>query len=261
LVCQTLNSFGGWLGWQIGSKPSAAQTSEEVDAMGKIGLKAVLRFFIIVLLQMVVLFIAAGSVNWPMAWAYVAMVLVFTVASRLLVMRKYPDLIRERAASLDRQDVQAGDKLLLGLIAIYGPLVVHVVAGLNHRFGWSGQFPLGLQWVAFAVAVGGILLGTWAMLENCYFSAVVRIQKDRHQTVVTSGPYRLVRHPSYLGGIATFRAIPVVLSALWAFVPVALIVAGYIIRTVLEDRTLQAELEGYKEYAARVRCRIVPGLY
>jgi protein-S-isoprenylcysteine O-methyltransferase Ste14 len=233
----------------------------QTGGAGGLGWKAIVRFAIVVLIQPAILFAAAGRLDWLMGWAYVALLLVMSAGSRLVVARKYPDLIAERAQSLDREDVDPWDKLLVSVVAIFGPIAGIMVAGLDRRFGWSPQIPLGLELLALAVALVGLLFGTWAMLENRFFSAVVRIQKDRQQTVVSSGPYRFLRHPSYAGGIATNLAIPVMLGALWALIPYGLIVIGYVVRTEFEDRKLLAELDGYRDYARRVRNRLLPWVW
>ncbi len=162
---------------------------------------------------------------------------------------------------MDREDVSPADKFLVSLIAIFGPIVVLLVAGLDHRFGWTHPLPPLVPWIALFLAALGILLGTWAMLENRYFSAVVRIQKDRKQTVVSTGPYRFVRHPSYIGGVVVFLCIPFILNSYWALIPAGVIIAGYLIRTAMEDRKLRAELEGYSDYARRVAWRWIPGIW
>ena len=136
-----------------------------------------------------------------------------------------------------------------------------IVAGLDERFGWSPQISVTLRLVALAIMVLGYIVSTWAMAVNRYYSAVVRIQKDRGQTVVSDGPYRLVRHPSYATGIVASLMIPILLGSLWALIPCGLGVLLTIIRTALEDRTLLEELDGYKEYAARVRYRLLPGVW
>jgi protein-S-isoprenylcysteine O-methyltransferase Ste14 len=140
-------------------------------------------------------------------------------------------------------------------------LAMMIVAGLDERFGWSPQVLLTPRLVALAVMVSGYVVGTWAMAVNRYYSAVVRIQKDRGQTVVTDGPYRFVRHPSYATGIVSSLMIPILLGSLWALIPTILVALGTIIRTVLEDKTLLEELDGYKEYATQTRYRLLPGIW
>jgi protein-S-isoprenylcysteine O-methyltransferase Ste14 len=112
-----------------------------------------------------------------------------------------------------------------------------------------------------AIAVLGSLLTTWAMIANRFFYGVLRIAKDRGHTVATGGPYRYVRHPGYGGAIAFDLAAPLVLGSLWALIPAVLTACAIIVRTALEDRALQAGLDGYAEYAQRVRYRLLPGVW
>jgi protein-S-isoprenylcysteine O-methyltransferase Ste14 len=113
--------------------------------------------------------------------------------------------------------------------------------------------------VVFLVA--GDLLLLWAMVVNRFFSKSVRIQRERSHRVVSVGPYRYVRHPGYVGWILMSAAVPVILGSLWALVPAGLAVAGMMVRTALEDRLLRADLEGYEEYAVKVRSRLLPGIW
>lgn len=231
------------------------------EVISEVGWKAWLRFAAFTLLFPMVLFIAAGRLNWVWAWVYVGIVVSFTLVSRIAVIRTNPDLLAERAQSLDREDVKGWDRLILFFLLLIGPLAMMIVAGLDERFDWSPQIRLAFQLVALAIMVLGYVVSTWAMAVNRYYSAVVRIQKDRGQTVVTDGPYRFVRHPSYATGIAACLMIPILLGSLWALIPCSLVVLGTIIRTALEDKTLLEELDGYKEYAKRVRYRLIPGVW
>jgi protein-S-isoprenylcysteine O-methyltransferase Ste14 len=99
------------------------------------------------------------------------------------------------------------------------------------------------------------------MMSNRFFSAIVRIQKERGHTVVTTGPYRIVRHPGYLGAILHSFALPLLLGSVWGLMPAAVVVVGILVRTIVEDRVLRAQLEGYPEYARRVRFRLLPGVW
>ncbi len=141
------------------------------------------------------------------------------------------------------------------------PLVVPIVAGLNVRFGWAPEVARWLQIAGFAVYALGWALHLWAMAANRYHALVVRIQADRGQTVVTNGPYRYVRHPSYVGGILQALSVAFLLGSAWALVPGVLSGLLLLLRTALEDRTLQQELDGYREYAGRVRYRLLPGVW
>jgi protein-S-isoprenylcysteine O-methyltransferase Ste14 len=240
---------------------NAEQPKSVSEIISEVGWKAWLRFAAFTLLFPMVLFIAAGRLNWVWAWVYAGIIVFFTFVSRIAVMRTNPDLLAERAQSLDREDVRGWDRLILFFLLLVGPLAMMIVAGLDERFGWSPQISVALRLVALAIMVLGYSVGTWAMAVNRYYSAVVRIQKDRDQTVVTDGPYRFVRHPSYATGIVASLMIPILLGSLWALIPCGLVVLGTIIRTALEDRTLLEELDGYKGYAQRVRYRLLPGVW
>jgi protein-S-isoprenylcysteine O-methyltransferase Ste14 len=208
-----------------------------------------------------VLFGAAGRLDWAMGWVYVGMVLFFTLASRLVVLRISPDLLAERARSLEATDAKPWDKAIVPLIAVLGPLAILIVAGLDQRNAWSPPVTQAAQLIALAVIVLGYLFGTWAMAVNRFFSGVVRIQKDRRHVTVTAGPYRFVRHPAYAASIAVNLAVPIMLASMWALVPGVLTSLLVIVRTALEDNTLQAELPGYTEYAQRTRYRLLPGVW
>jgi protein-S-isoprenylcysteine O-methyltransferase Ste14 len=237
------------------------QPKKASEIIRAVGWKAWLRFAAFTLLFPMVLFIAAGRLNWVWAWVYVGIVVSFTLISRIAVIRTNPDLIAERAQSLEREDIKGWDRLILFFLLLIGPLAMMIVAGLDARFGWSPQIPLTPRLVALAVMVSGYVVGTWAMAVNRYYSAVVRIQKDRGQTVVTDGPYRFVRHPSYATGIVSTLMIPILLGSLWALIPSGLVAVVTVIRTALEDRTLLEELNGYKKYAAQTRYRLLPGIW
>jgi len=231
------------------------------EVISAVGWKAWLRFAAFTLLLPMVLFIAAGRLNWAWAWVYVGIVVSFTFVSRIVVIRINPDLITERAQSLEREDVKGWDRLLILFLILVGPLAMMIVAGLDERFGWSPQIPLALQLAPLAIMVPGCAVGVWVMAVNRFHSAVVRLQEDRGQTVVTDGPYRFVRHPSYATGIAFYLVTPIMLGSLWALIPSSLVAVVTVIRTALEDKTLLEELDGYQDYARHVRYRLLPGVW
>ena len=228
-----------------------------------VGLRAVIGFGVFMFLPPASLFIAAGRVDWVMGWVNTGLFVASIVGSRLIALRKNPDLLAERARTFQqgREGAKEWDQLLVGLVGLGGPLATWIVAGLDDRFGWSPEVPLAFQLIALAAVVLGYVCAIWAMSANKFFSAVVRIQKERGHTVVSDGPYRFVRHPGYTGGALSYLAAPVMLSSLWALIPAALTVSALVLRTMLEDRTLCAELPGYVEYARRVRYRLLPGVW
>jgi protein-S-isoprenylcysteine O-methyltransferase Ste14 len=140
-------------------------------------------------------------------------------------------------------------------------LVRYVVAGLDQRYGWTGGLPLAAQIGALALCVLGYAVFVWATASNTFFSQIVRIQSERGHAVVTGGPYRYVRHPAYAGAILYELAVPILLASWWAWIVSGLSAILLILRTALEDRTVQAELTGYADYARQVRYRLLPGIW
>jgi protein-S-isoprenylcysteine O-methyltransferase Ste14 len=240
---------------------SSGETQAPSNATRPFGWQALIRFVLLVVVLSAVLFIAAGTLAWPMGWAYVVLTATVTFGSRILLLRRHPDLIAERARSLEAEGAKSWDKVIVQLVAIVGPLLMLIVAGLDVRFGWRPEIPLWAQIIGFVALALGALLSTWAMLVNRFFSGVVRIQTERGHTVVSDGPYRFVRHPGYAGGIVAGLAGPLALSSVWALIPSTLTTLLIVLRTALEDRTLREELPGYKDYAQRVRYRLLPGVW
>jgi len=226
----------------------------------EIGWKIVLRFALFVVFVPVLLFVLAGRFDWLMGWIFMGTFVLFTVVSRLIVFLKNPDLIVERSRFTKGEGTKRWDKVMGPLLA-FGPLLVIVVAGLDMRFGWSPQIPIWVQAVTMMLVTIGYGVAAWAMSVNRFFSGVVRVQKDRGHTVVEDGPYRYVRHPAYATGIIIYPATALALGSLWALVPAFLMVCVAVVRTALEDRTLQDELDGYRDYSEKVRYRLLPGIW
>ena len=203
------------------------------------------------------LFVPAGRLDWMLGWAYVGILLVNVAINWACLRRWNPELIERRMRF--GKGTKTWDKVWA---VLYAPIAyaVYVVAGLEARDGVS-SLP-GLSWLLGAVifAPGSAML-TWSMVVNPFFEKTVRIQTDRGHRVIDTGPYAYVRHPGYLGFAGWMLSAPLLLASAWAFVPAVLAVVGIVIRTVLEDRTLHAELPGYPEYAARVRFRLIPHVW
>jgi protein-S-isoprenylcysteine O-methyltransferase Ste14 len=217
--------------------------------------KRMLQVVIQTLLIAAILFIASGRLDWGWAWAYLG-VGVGILVINLLVLP--PELIAERGQI--KENTKSWDKVLGALIGI-PTLGTVIVAGLDKRFGWSPQLALAIQVTAlvfYALAQG---LFTWAMASNKFFSGTVRIQEERGHAVASGGPYRYVRHPGYVGYIMSWIATSLALGSLWALILAGLVMGLMVIRTALEDKTLVEELDGYQDYAAQVRYRLLPGVW
>jgi protein-S-isoprenylcysteine O-methyltransferase Ste14 len=204
-----------------------------------------------------ILLVSAGRWDWGAGWGLTAIYATWLICTVLLVMPTHPDLLAERAS---RRPERSWDKAILGATGIL-TVAAYVVAGLDVRNRWGGDMPDLLQWFGASVALCGYLLVVISMRANAYFSTVSRIQTDRGHRVATGGPYKVVRHPGYVGAAAFAAAAPLVLGS-WVAAPIGFVTALLLVlRTALEDRMLREELEGYREYAAAVRWRLVPGVW
>jgi protein-S-isoprenylcysteine O-methyltransferase Ste14 len=209
-----------------------------------------------IVLQALILFLGSGRLGWRRAWLYLGCLIAVVVLTMLLV--RDPELFAERAQM--RKDAKGWDKLLAAFYALLG-LALVTVAALDVRFAWAPALSRTTSLAGLALLLMGFGLGSWAMASNRFFSSLVRIQTERGHTVATGGPYRFVRHPGYVGFVLGNIAGALVLGSRWALVPALLTGVLLVVRTALEDRTLQRELPGYREYAASVRYRLVPGLW
>jgi protein-S-isoprenylcysteine O-methyltransferase Ste14 len=198
--------------------------------------------------------------SWWQAWVFGLLSVCGFAVSRALAGRRHPDLLAERAKFLRHADAKPWDKVLAPLVGLGGGLIP-LVAGLEARFGSSSGFGLETELVSLVLILAGYVFSSWALMENRFFSGMVRIQKERGHQVVSSGPYRWVRHPGYAGALLTYLFTPILLDSYWAYIPVALLTVVLVIRTSLEDRTLQQELPGYADYAQRTRDRLLPGIW
>ena len=231
------------------------------DQPGVTGLtvRRALRIFVFLAIIGAIMFGSAGTLDWPMAWAYLGAYGIFSITGVFVMLKKQPDLIDERADV--PEDAIKWDRVLTTIMIPLSILVPPLVAGLDVRFGWSRELPLWVQIAALALFIVAQCFSFWASLVNKFYSRVIRIQTDRGHVVVTDGPYRYVRHPGYSGQIVTNLMLPVALGTLWVFVPNAIMLVMLVVRTELEDRTLQEELPGYKEYTTQTRYRLIPGIW
>lgn len=230
------------------------------DTQKTFTLRVVIQMTLVVLVAPFLPMIVSGQWDWWQAWAYaVASISVFIV-SRLIANRRHPDLIKERARFMEAKDTKPWDKVLAPLLGL-GTILILVAAGLEKYYVQTPASSL----IWNLIALFGILLGygfsSWALIENRFFSGTVRIQTERGHHVVSTGPYRIVRHPGYAGGMLGYLFIPLLLDSLWAWIPTLLLCVVMVVRTALEDKTLQAELPGYKEFAQKTRYRLLPGVW
>jgi protein-S-isoprenylcysteine O-methyltransferase Ste14 len=217
--------------------------------------RAVVKFVFAVTLLALVLLVPAGTWRWPAAWVFIGLYVAFAVPVGAWLLRTNPELLARRFDWAKRAPKKWDRVLMAAYIPVYA--AVFVLAGLDFRYGWSG-IPTVWRAAAF-VSIGAFyVLLALVLRENAFLSRVVEVHPEAGHHVITTGPYAVVRHPMYAGYIVWLLAAPVALGSLWALLPAALVAAGIVVRTVLEDRTLHAELPGYPEYAAKVRWRLLP---
>jgi protein-S-isoprenylcysteine O-methyltransferase Ste14 len=208
----------------------------------------------------VALFWAAGTVAWPMGWVVWSVLAAWVIATAVVVLTVQPGLLAERLGPRVRGE--RWDRLLLPLLGLAN-LARLIVAGLDRRNGWTpaSEFPLGVMGVAAAMGALGYALFVWALSANAHFTQQVRVEPERGQQVVESGPYRFVRHPGYAGALVFELFSPLALGSWWVALPAGMGLALLVVRTALEDRALTERLPGYREYAGRTRWRLIPGLW
>jgi protein-S-isoprenylcysteine O-methyltransferase Ste14 len=206
----------------------------------------------------VLLVLCSGKWNWFWGWVYMILLTSAMATHVLILVPLNPTLLADRAGGLRQPGTKRWD-IWLTMIAGLAFTSIMIVAGLDERWGWTGTISIGWHVAGILLFVIWWIFFLWAMASNPFFSEGVRI-KENHR-VAKGGPYRLVRHPGYLGNLIGCIGQPLLFGSWWAFIPAMLTMLTFTIRTALEDNTLQKELDGYSEYARQVRYRLIPGVW
>ncbi len=236
---------------------SAAPTTHNVPSIAGGVVARFAQIALVFVLQGLILFLAAGRLDWTWAWLYLALCVAMVAINATFLKQEHLKLIAERGRAVSH--MRDWDKVVSGLWGLCQYAAVPLVAALDVRFGWSGDISPIVHLVGAVVLASGLALFSWAMIVNAYFSTAAQIQSG--QTVCRAGPYRVVRHPGYAGAILQSLGIAVLLGSWWALVPAAGAALCMVLRTVLEDRMLRAELDGYEAYVHDVPSRLMPGLW
>jgi protein-S-isoprenylcysteine O-methyltransferase Ste14 len=211
------------------------------------------------LFLILMLFGIVGRWDWWNGWALSIVYILWSLGTVIFILPVNPQMLAERARP--QKGGKKWDVAMVGAMGVF-VLITYTLACLDVRFGWARPFPLPVQIIGLIVAIFGYdVLVVWSMIANVFFTAIIRIQTDRQHTVATGGPYRFVRHPGYVGTILCYLATPFLLGSPWALIPAVLASITLVVRTALEDKTLQNELPGYKEYASQTRYRLLPGIW
>lgn len=218
--------------------------------------QVVLRAALSIGLMLAVLFIPAARWDYWHGWVYLILFVYVYLFNWILVPS---ELLKERFKP--GPGTKKWDYVFHALhfpLAYATPLVAALDGARHH---WTGEFPLWVNLLAFGLVFLGYSFEILSVWTNQFFSSTVRIQKDRGHVVIDSGPYAYIRHPGYAAGILCAFCIAIALNSLWALIPAGLYAVLFVVRTVLEDNTLRKELPGYADYAARIRYRLIPGVW
>ncbi|MBB4400896.1 MULTISPECIES: methyltransferase family protein [Rhizobium/Agrobacterium group] len=232
--------------------------THDVDPKPMSRAAAILYAIISPLSLLALIFLPAGRIDWCPGWVFLAVVVAAFGLSALVLARVNPAIFRAR--SRFQPGTKTWDLFLVTGILLAFAAEIPVAALDAGRMGWS-TVPLWAILLGYILLVGGIAVTAWAQAVNPFFEPGVRIQSERGQRVITSGPYAIVRHPGYTAAIAMFTGIPPALGSWVALLPATLAIALLILRTGWEDRLLQAELPGYADYARERRYRLFPGIW
>jgi len=202
----------------------------------------------------------AGTLDWPAAWVFLGELGIAAVGTGLWLARNDLALLKERMSAPVQKEQKSWDQLLMGLVILLWT-GWYVLMGFDIRLNGTSQFPVWVQIVGALALPLSVLTVVLTFRENSYAAPVVKLQKERGQSVIATGPYRLVRHPIYTGALLFFFTTPLLLGSWWGLALAPVIIAVLAIRAVMEERTLTAELPGYGEYATKVRYRLVPLLW
>lgn len=225
--------------------------------LDKATMKRYFQVFFTLLLQAAFFFFAANTLDVPRGWLYFGISLLFLLGNATVLSKFAPDVVRARG---EIKQMRSWD-LVIGVVYMICLLLTPVMAGLDvGRFHWS---VLGTEYELFGILIYtiGEGLAMWSMMVNPFFECTVRIQKDRGQKVIATGPYAFIRHPGYVGIALISLAPPLIIGSGYAFIPAFGVVVALIGRTYFEDRTLNDELDGYKEYSKKVKFRLIPGIW
>ena len=223
--------------------------------MNKNVLKRLIQVVFTLIIQGIILFISAWTIKWHWAWIFLSLGIIMLIINLFVIP---VELMEERGKK--KENVKKWDKILTS-INIIPMLGIYIVSGLDYRLGWSINPSILIHITGLVFYFLGSMFFTWSMISNKYFSTMVRIQIERGHEVATSGPYKYIRHPGYVGFIVMVLATPLSLGTLYALLMSGITIILLIIRTSLEDKTLKNELEGYLEYSNKVKYKLIPFIW
>lgn len=234
---------------------------QKLPAVNRYGINCIARNVSLAIITSGLLFLGAGTLDWPWGWVFSLVFLLCWIGLSAALARWNPELLNERGKR--NRDMTGTKRWDWVLLSVYSIVIISqpVVAGFDHRYGWSAEVNPVVLLAGNLIIIAAMALMAWAMVVNRFFDVTVRVGERQGHRVISSGPYRYVRHPGYAALVVIFIAMPVALGTWTALIPGVLGIVDFFIRTAMEDRALQAELPGYAEYARQTRWRLIPGLW
>lgn len=216
----------------------------------------IIKFGILYILFALALFLPAGTLLWLEGWIFYGIMITFSLSYMFYLKKNNPDLLRERTKTTY---AHKSDKII-NTIGIPFFLAIYIIPGFDFRFQWS-NVPLLIELIGFLGIVVSLILFILVSRENTYMSRIVEIQEERGHEVITTGPYKYVRHPMYVAVIGLYFSQCIALGSVYALIPLIGIIVTILLRTHFEDKILHEELQGYKEYARKTKYRLIPGIW
>ncbi len=230
----------------------------EKTKLTKTGINEITSPFRWIIVTGIIYFIASGTIKIIRVLLYIGFYIIGSLVSSILLIKKNPKLLNQRGKI--QADTKKWDKIVILTFFLFAIIITPLVAGLDFRFKLS-SLTFYFTYIGIGLYSLSILFSLWPMLHNPFFEGTVRIQKDKDHKVVDTGSYLIVRHPGYLGMLFGSLPIPFAFGSIYSFIPVSIMIFLVFMRTFYEDKTLQNELEGYKEYSQKVKYRLIPFLW
>ena len=229
------------------------------EKLTKSGIKTFLAPIIWIIIIGLVFFFASGEINNLRAWIYIGVYAVGGLIIGVILKTKAPKLLNDRGKQ--QEETKQFDKYILPTYFLFAIIIIPLIAGIDKRLHLSDPMPFYYLYAAIILYIVSTIFSIWAMLHNPFFEGTIRIQKDKNHNVIKTGPYKIVRHPGYLGMLSGSIALPLALGSMLALIPLIIMILLIVVRTYYEDTTLQKELNGYSEYCNEVKYRLLPFIW